>query len=135
MARYIKANPKVAAFLRLTNDRNTVKDGNYLLWQGDMLAFGPLTRLPEILEQIGGIALMPHEAREEQDGTVTRPLPIATDPRFIIETAPVEGVSTETVEEPTQQPESPAESEETPASGETEGGTDGEENNEPDNAD
>lgn len=107
MARYIKANPKVAAFLRLINDRNTVSDGNYLLWQGDMLAFGPLTRLPEILEQIGGIALMPHEAREEQDGTVSRPLPIATDPRFIMDTAPVEG----------------------------EPDTDGEENNEPDNAD
>lgn len=27
---------------------------------------------------------MPHEAREEQDGTVTRPLPQATDSRFIM---------------------------------------------------
>ena len=90
MARYIKANPKVAAFLGLTNDRNTVKDGNYLLWQGDMLAFGPLTLLSETLTQIGGIALMPHEAREEQDGTVTRPLPTATDPRFVMDTAPAQ---------------------------------------------
>lgn len=87
MARYIKANIKVAQYLHLENDRNTVKDGNYLLWQGDMLAFGPLTQLPETLEQIGGIALLPHEAREEQDGTVTRPLPTAKDPRFIIEAA------------------------------------------------
>ena len=86
MARYIKANPKVAKFLNLESDRNTVKDGNYLLWQADMLAFGPLTQLADTLQQIGGIALLPHEAREEQDGTVTRPLPQATDPRFIVET-------------------------------------------------
>lgn len=85
MARYIKANPKVAKFLNLESDRNTVKDGNYLLWQADVLAFGPLTQLADILQQIGGIALLPHEAREEQDGTVTRPLPQAADPRFIVE--------------------------------------------------
>ena len=92
MARYIKANPKVAKFLNLESDRNTVKDGNYLLWQADMLAFGPLTQLADTLQQIGGIALLPHEAREEQDGTVTRPLPQATDPRFIVE--PVEPETT-----------------------------------------
>lgn len=86
MARYIKANPKVAIFLCVENERNTVKDGNYLLWQADMLKFGPLTQLNETLVKIGGIALMAHEAREEQDGTVTRPLPVATDPRFIMGT-------------------------------------------------
>ena len=88
MARYIKANPKVTQYLQLEKDRNAVKDGNYLLWQADMLAFGPLVDLPIILEQIGAIALKSHEAREEQDGTVCRPLPVATDPRFVIE--PVE---------------------------------------------
>lgn len=94
MARYIKANPKVAQYLHLENDRNTVKDGNYLLWQGDMLAFGPLTQLPETLQQIGGIVLMSHEAREEQDGTYNRPLPVATDERFIMDV----------VKEPEEQP-------------------------------
>lgn len=84
MARYIKVNPKVAAYLNLQNDRFAVKDGNYILWQADMLAFGPLTRLPETLAAIGAIALMPHEAREEQDGTTLRPLPAAADPRFIV---------------------------------------------------
>lgn len=83
MARYIKANSKVARHLRLENDRNQVADGNYLLWQADMLAFGRLTELPSILAQIGGISLQAHEAREEQDGTVLRKLPIATDPRFV----------------------------------------------------
>lgn len=83
MARYIKVNPLVADYLNLCNDRNTVKDGNYLLWQADMLRFGPLTQLTETLKQIGGLALMPHEAKEEQDGTIVRDLPIAEDPRFV----------------------------------------------------
>lgn len=90
MARYIKANPKVAQYLHLENDRNQVKDGNFLLWQADMLAFGRLTELPQILEQIGGIALAAHEARQEQDGTVIRELPTATDSRFVVENSKTE---------------------------------------------
>lgn len=82
MARYIKANPLVARYLQLGNDRNRVSDGNYLFWQNDMLKFGPLTQLNDILVKIGGIALMPHEARSEQDGTICRPLPMAADARF-----------------------------------------------------
>lgn len=85
MARYIKVNPKVAKYLHLENDRLQVKDGNYILWQGDMLAFGPLPMLSETLTQIGGLSLMPHEAKQEQDGSVLRPLPVATDERFVIE--------------------------------------------------
>ncbi|MDE5989102.1 MAG: hypothetical protein K2H17_06865 [Duncaniella sp.] len=38
---------------------------------------------------------MPHEAREEQDGTQLRPLPTATDPRFEVP-APVETLEPET---------------------------------------
>lgn len=109
MARYIKANPLVAKYLNLENDRNAVKDGNYILWQGDMLAFGPLTRLNETLAAIGAIALMPHEAREEQDGTVTRALPEATDPRFVIPTAAPEE------ENPETEPGTEDEAEETPS--------------------
>lgn len=117
MARYIKANPKVAQFLRVENDRNQVKDGNYLLWQADILPLGRLTDLPQILEQIGGIALMAHEARQEQDGTVVRELPTATDPRFVVEkdetTAEDEANNTEVAEEPAEQPtDGAAESEE-----------------------
>lgn len=63
-----------------------------------MLAFGRLTELPQILEQIGGIALAAHEARQEQDGTVVRELPTATDERFVIEKD--EPVSEETTEQP-----------------------------------
>lgn len=117
MARYIKANPKVAQFLRVENDRNQVKDGNYLLWQADILPLGRLTDLPQILEQIGGISLMAHEARQEQDGTVVRELPTATDPRFVVEKdetpAEDEANNTEVAEEPAEQPtEGAAESEE-----------------------
>ena len=117
MARYIKANPKVAQFLRVENDRNQVKDGNYLLWQADILPLGRLTDLPQILEQIGGISLMAHEARQEQDGTVLRELPTATDPRFVVEKdetpAEDEANNTEVAEEPAEQPtEGAAESEE-----------------------
>lgn len=110
MARYIKANPKVAQFLQVENDRNQVRDNNYLLWQADMLAFGRLTDLPQILEQIGGIALMPHEARQEQDGTVVRKLPTATDPRFIIEKDEQQAEEAETSTEPTEAQANAAES-------------------------
>ena len=110
MARYIKANPKVAQFLRVENDRNQVKDGNYLLWQADMLAFGTLVDLPLILQQIGGILLMAHEARQEQDGTVLRELPTATDPRFVVDKdetpAEDEAKKTEVAEEPAESEES-----------------------------
>ena len=109
MARYIKANPKVAQFLRVENDRNRVKDGNYLLWQADILPLGRLTELPQILEQIGGIALMAHEARQEQDGTVLRELPTATDPRFVVEKKEV------TTEGETEEPVKPAEDEAQPS--------------------
>ena len=107
MVRYIKANPKVVEFLHLKESRNQLKDGNYILWQGDMLAFGPLTQLNDILTQIGAIALTSHEARQEQDGSVLRPLPTATDPRFIVETIQnsSEGEA-ETPEVETEAPES-----------------------------
>ena len=117
MARYIKANPKVAQFLRVENDRNQVSDGNYLLWQADMLAFGTLVDLPLILQQIGGISLMAHEARQEQDGTVLRELPTATDPRFVVEKdetpAEDETKNNEVAENPAEHPtDGEAESEE-----------------------
>ncbi len=132
MARYIKANRLVAEFLHLENDRNKLNDGNYLLWQQDMLEFGPLPQLNETLVTIGGLALLPHEAREEQDGVISRPLPIATDPRFILpdptpepEPEPEEnnsesqGENSEQVEQPGESQEA-GEQEEQPANGEGE---------------
>lgn len=119
MARYIKANPQVAKYLNLETDRNTVADGNYLLWQADMLAFGPLTELNNILAMIGGIALMPHEAREEQDGTVIRPLPTPTDERFIYN-PPVDDPQAEATEQPEGETQAPNEETPVEGSGETE---------------
>ena len=132
MARYIKANRLVAEFLHLENDRNKLNDGNYLLWQQDMLEFGPLPQLNETLVMIGGLALLPHEAREEQDGVISRPLPIATDPRFILpdptpepESEPEEnngesqGENSEQVEQPGESQEA-GEQEEQPTNGEGE---------------
>ena len=118
MARYIKANPKVAQFLRVENDRNQVSDGNYLLWQADILPLGRLTDLPQILEQIGGIALMAHEARQEQDGTVLRELPTATDPRFVVEKDETPAESEES-SEATEEPAEPAGGETAAAESET----------------
>lgn len=141
MARYIKVNPKVARYLHLENDRNQVKDGNFLLWQADMLAFGRLTDLPQILEQIGGIALAAHEARQEQDGIVVRELPTATDERFIVEVDETETEQPETMEpgeveqpdntETTEQTENPeAEGEAVEEPEQTENGDEVETNNE-----
>lgn len=140
MARYIKANPKVAQYLHLENDRNQVKDGNYLLWQADMLAFGRLTELPQILEQIGGIALAAHEARQEQDGIVVRELPTATDERFIVEKDETEAEQPETIEPGNTEGEAaePEQTESTdPVEGETETGqpTDSPEAEEPESTD
>ena len=100
MARYIKVNPKVAQYLHLESDRNRVKDGNYLLWQADILPFGRLTELPEILERIGGVALLAGEARQEQDGIVIHELPEATDEAFkiVVVKQPEKGTDTDNPE-------------------------------------
>lgn len=87
MERYVKVNRKVVEFLGLQNDRTQFRDGNFLLWMQDLMVFGNLINFESILSQIGAIALTGEEAREEQDGVTNRPLPTATDERFIIETA------------------------------------------------
>lgn len=131
MARYIKANPLVARYLQLENDRNTLSDGNYLFWQNDMLEFGPLTQLNNTLAQIGGIALMPHEAREEQDGTVCRPLPMAIDARF--QQPNKTNVSDAIVNEPTEEETEQGESEDSTDS--KDNGDEGQANEEDANSD
>lgn len=85
MEQYVKANRKVAEFLHLQNDRSQLKDGNFLLWMQDIMAFGSLVNFREILVQIGAVALTGEEARNEQNGIESQALPVATDERFIIE--------------------------------------------------
>lgn len=94
MERYVKVNRKVVEFLGLQNDRTQFRDGNFLLWMQDLMVFGNLINFERILSQIGAIPLTGEEARQEQDGVMNRPLPTATDERFIIETASQEDSST-----------------------------------------
>lgn len=115
---YIKANKKVVEYLNLIGVRNQLRDGNYLLWQADMLAFGKPTQMNDILQQIGGLSLSRHEAREEQDGEKLRTLPEATDVRFKVEVTaeeeevPIEETPPVEADEPEQEE---ADEEETPA--------------------
>ena len=71
--------------MHLQTIRNAVKDGHYLLWIMDVQPFGNMEDLPNILQQIGGLLLSGSEAKEEQDGTVTRKLPTPLDKRFIMD--------------------------------------------------
>ena len=94
MEKYVKVNRKVVEFLGLQNDRTQFKDGCFLLWMQDLMVFGNLINFESILSQIGAIPLTGGEARQEQDGETNRPLPTATDERFIIETASQKDSST-----------------------------------------
>lgn len=98
MEKYVKVNRKVAEFLCLQNDRTQFKDGCFLLWMQDLMVFGSLMNFGSILSQIGAISLTGEEARQEQDGVTNRPLPTATDERFIIKTASQENPSAGSVE-------------------------------------
>ena len=90
MEKYVKVNRKVVVFLGLQNDRTQFKDGCFLLWMQDIMAFGNLINFQGILAQIGAVALDGDAAKEEQDGKCTHLLPVATDERFIIEETPAE---------------------------------------------
>lgn len=94
MEKYVKVNRKVVEFLGLQNDRTQFKDGCFLLWMQDLMVFGNLINFGSILSQIGAIPLTGEEARQEQDGETNRPLPTATDERFIIKAASQEDSST-----------------------------------------
>jgi hypothetical protein len=93
---HAKVNKKVWEFMNfLVNDRFQCKDGNFILWQADLVNIGSKlgltidsdirTFLEEVCEQIGAVLLTLKEAKEEQDGKVTRTLPVAEDVRFQLE--------------------------------------------------
>jgi hypothetical protein len=95
---HCKANKKVWAFQNFrVNDRYQCEDGNYILWQSDMVNIGSKLGLTigsdfrqflvDVCEQIGAVLLTLPEAKEEQDGTVTRTLPTALDVRFQLDGA------------------------------------------------
>lgn len=68
MANYIKVAPRVAEALGLTTMRNKTADGNYLLWQADVLN-QPGISLAERAAAVGGVVLSPQDAKRETDGT------------------------------------------------------------------
>jgi hypothetical protein len=119
---HCKANKKVWAYQNFrVNDRYQCKDGNYLLWQNDMVNIGSklgMTNgsdfrqfLVDVCEQIGAVLLTLPEAKEEQDGTVTRTLPTALDVRFQLDgetadEAVTEEEAPEHTEEETPEPDS-----------------------------
>jgi hypothetical protein len=112
---HCKANKKVWAYQNFrVNDRYQCKDGNYILWQNDMVNIGSKLGmtigsdfrqfLVDVCEQIGAVLLTLPEAKEEQDGTVTRTLPTAIDVRFQLDGVTVdEAVAEEETSEPTEE--------------------------------
>ena len=80
MAYYYKPNKKVAEYLDLSEERNTAKDGNYLLWECDMERIGPEEYA---LRATGAVRLTPMEAKMEFTGEQCQPLNVPADPRFI----------------------------------------------------
>jgi hypothetical protein len=94
MIYYCKANKKVWEFKGFrANDRYQLKDGNFILWQADILSIGSklgmsigkdgLTKfLSRVCEQIGAVLLTIDQTKEEQDGTTTTAMPTPLDDRF-----------------------------------------------------
>jgi hypothetical protein len=94
MGYYIKARKIVHDSLGFaTGDRQKTPDGNYLLWQADIVKLGDRLGLQfgtnyyeyliRVAALVGALVLTAKEAKEEQDGKVQRTLPVATDERFI----------------------------------------------------
>lgn len=67
MVYYIKVTPEVAKKLANINLRNKTKDGNVLLWIGDLDAV-PGGTIAERAEYVGGALLTPEQARDEYFG-------------------------------------------------------------------
>lgn len=84
---YLKVNPKVVAALGLSQDRNRLPDGNYLLFWRELrnLGLGGLLQYDSVMARVGAVALTPAEAVAEQNGSACKPLPAATDPAYYVE--------------------------------------------------
>ena len=68
MANYIKVSCATAEKLGLSDIRNKTADGNYILWQADILHL-PGDTLQERANTIGGVVITPNVAIEEIKGT------------------------------------------------------------------
>ncbi|MDE6754510.1 MAG: hypothetical protein K2J82_07850 [Muribaculaceae bacterium] len=73
---YIKAPEKVARLCGQAQNRGQLPDGNYILWERDLLRLQPYD-----LDALGCLGMTAAEVREEQAGGEPRELPEPTDPR------------------------------------------------------
>ena len=73
---YVKAPEKVARLCGQAENRSVLPDGNYILWERDLLSL-----LPYDLEALGCAGMTAAEICAEQHGATPRELPEPTDPR------------------------------------------------------
>ena len=96
---FVKVSPWTAKKLNLDRTRIRMADGNYLLYQTDLLVFGPLFRLREYAARIGGAVMSDREAAANQRGEMTTALPAATDPEWMAPDDDDEAIIEEIAEE------------------------------------
>lgn len=113
MPHYVKCNEKTYQRIGAPLNRVRTKDGCYLAWQADFTCFPEWPDMNAVASRTGSLLLQPTQAREEQDGSVLRPLPVATDEDFVMETAPddsaIDDVEPETPVGPEQAEQVPGE--------------------------
>jgi len=97
MANYIKVSPVVAKVLGLRDIRNKTKDGNYLLWQADVLGL-PGDNIVARAAYCGGAVLTPNVAKDEIDG-IENPIKVEVTEEFINQYGMEEIVTESTISE------------------------------------
>ena len=83
---YAKVNEKVVEAVGRSEWHPRTSDGNYLVFITELKRIDRdvFAHRAETAAAIGAVMLTDPEAAQEQKGTVVRPLPVATDPRFRI---------------------------------------------------
>lgn len=83
---YAKVNGKVVEAVGRSEWHPRTSDGNYLVFITELKRIDRdvFAHRAETAAAIGAVMLTDPEAAQEQKGTVVRPLPVATDPRFRI---------------------------------------------------
>ncbi|MDE6009837.1 MAG: hypothetical protein K2F87_00125 [Muribaculaceae bacterium] len=83
---YVKVRPHVAEKLGVASARCTYPDGNYQLWEKDLMMVdrGWVLRVEETVARIGGVMFDPYRNREERERSPEDcvPLPEPTDPEW-----------------------------------------------------
>lgn len=77
---YIKANRKTVEYLGLQEERNSLADNNFILWETDLFPIS--TDLNEALRMTGSIIMTPEQALAEQSENFSLTLPEPEDSRF-----------------------------------------------------